>query len=169
MQDDPRQGAKPFDIPKRLVWNAWLHVASNGGTPCIYRERIEAYQHRLGRNLYTLWNRMSSGSYHLQPVRQVLIPKADGGNRALGIPTVTDRAAQMAVKTTLEPRLDPLFHPFSFGYRPGKSAHQALDQARGTAGNTTGWWTWISRRSLIRSIMIFRCVPRNIASLTSIL
>jgi retron-type reverse transcriptase len=130
MQDDPRQGAKPFDIPKRIVWNAWLHVAANDGAPGIDRESIEAYQARMGRNLYTLWNRMSSGSYHPQPVRQVLIPKADGGSRALGIPTVNDRVAQMAVKMILEPRLNPVFDPSSFGYRPGKSAHQALDQAR---------------------------------------
>lgn len=129
-QDDPRSGAKPFEIPKRLIWEAWKRVAANKGAPGVDKESIEAYRNRLGQNLYTLWNRMSSGSYFPQPVRQVLIPKGDGQTRPLGIPTVNDRIAQMAVKMLLEPRMEKLFHPSSFGYRPGRNAHQAISQAR---------------------------------------
>ncbi len=129
-QDDPRPEAKPFEIPKRLIWGAWKRVAANKGAPGVDKESIEAYQNRLERNLYTLWNRMSSGSYFPQPVKQVLIPKADGQFRPLGIPTVNDRVAQTAVKMILEPRLEKIFHPSSFGYRPGKNAHQAVSQAR---------------------------------------
>lgn len=129
-QDDPREGAKPFDIPKRLIWDAWKRVAANKGAPGVDRESITAFQNQLGGNLYKLWNRMSSGSYHPDPVRQVLIPKGDGGKRALGIPTVVDRTAQMVVKMVLEPRFEKIFHPNSFGYRPGRSAKDAVAQAR---------------------------------------
>ena len=93
-QDDHRPAAKPFEIPKRLVWDAWKRVAANKGAPGVDKESIEAYQNQLGQNLYTLWNRMSSGSYHPQPVRQVLIPKGDGQTRPLGIPTVNDRVVK---------------------------------------------------------------------------
>ena len=129
-QDDPRPEAKPFEIPKRLIWEAWKRVAANKGAPGVDKESIEAYQNRLGQNLYTLWNRMSSGSYLPQPVRQVLIPKGDGQTRPLGIPTVNDRVAQMVVKMIVEPRLERCFHPSSFGYRSGRNAHQAVNQAR---------------------------------------
>jgi group II intron reverse transcriptase/maturase len=129
-QDDPRPAAKPFEIPQRLIWDAWKRVAANKGAPGVDKESIEAYQNQLGQNLYTLWNRMSSGSYHPQPVRQVLIPKGDRQTRPLGIPTVNDRVAQMIVKMIMEPRLEPCFHPSSFGYRPGRNAHQAVNQAR---------------------------------------
>ncbi len=129
-QDDPRPRAKPFEIPKRLVWEAWKRVAANKGAPGVDKESIEAYQGHLGGNLYKLWNRMSSGSYQPQPVRQVLIPKGDDSYRSLGIPTVADRTAQMVVKMIVEPRLEKVFHAGSYGYRPGKSARQAVAQAR---------------------------------------
>ena len=129
-QDDPRTEAKPFDIPKRLIWNAWKRVAANKGAPGVDMESIDAFQHQLGRNLYKLWNRMSSGSYLPEPVRQVMIPKSDGSQRALGIPTVTDRTAQMVVKMVLEPRFEKIFHRHSFGYRPGRSAKDAVALAR---------------------------------------
>lgn len=93
-------------------------------------ESIETFQNDLGCNLYKLWNRMSSGSYLPSAVRQVMIPKSDGNIRALGIPTVVDRTAQMAVKMVLEPRFEKIFHPNSFGYRPGRSARNAVAQAR---------------------------------------
>lgn len=129
-QDDPLQQAKPFDIPKRLIYEAWKRVAANKGAPGVDKESIQAYGNQLGQNLYSLWNRMSSGSYFPKPVRQVLIPKDDGQTRPLGIPTVNDRVAQMVVKMILEPRLEPVFHPSSFGYRPSRNAHQAVAQAR---------------------------------------
>jgi retron-type reverse transcriptase len=105
-------------------------MAANQGGPGVDRESIELFRNRLGRNLYALWNRMSSGSYFPQPVREVLIPKGDGQFRPLGIPTVTDRVAQMAVKLMVEARIDAIFHSSSFGYRPNKSAQQAVAQAR---------------------------------------
>lgn len=129
-QEDPSHITKPFVIPKRVIWEAWKRVAANKGAPGVDKESITAFQSSLGRSLYTLWNRMSSGSYQPRPVRQVLIPKGDGTMRSLGIPTVADRVAQMAVKMILEPRLENIFHPSSFGYRPAKSAGQAVAQAR---------------------------------------
>ena len=128
--EDRLPKAKPFEIPKRLIWESWKRVAANRGAPGVDKESIKGFENRLGDNLYTLWNRMSSGSYLPDPVRQVLIPKGDGQSRALGIPTVTDRVAQMAVKEVLEPRLESLFHSSSYGYRPGRSAKQAVAAAR---------------------------------------
>ena len=89
-------------------------------------ESLEAFETDLKRNLYKVWNRMSSGSYHPPPVRLVEIPKANGGTRPLGIPTVADRVAQMVVKMDLEPLVEPHFHPDSYGYRPGRSALDAV-------------------------------------------
>ena len=128
-REDPLPKAKPFEIPKRLVWESWKRVAANQGAPGVDKESIQDFQVSLGDNLYTLWNRMSSGSYYPKPVRQVLIPKGDGNFRPLGIPTVADRVAQMTVKKILEPRLEAIFHPSSYGYRPGKNAKQAVAQA----------------------------------------
>ncbi len=93
-------------------------------------QTVTDFEAEVGDNLYKLWNRMASGSYHPSPVRRVEIPKEDGGVRPLGIPTVADRVAQMVVKEALEPDLEKHFHPDSYGYRPGKSAHQALAQTR---------------------------------------
>ena len=133
-QPPPREDSvvaiKSFEIPKRAVWQAWKRVLANHGAPGVDKESLQSFQHQLGSNLYTLWNRMSAGSYFPQPVRQVEIPKADGRTRTLGIPTVADRIAQMVVKEWIEPRLEKVFHSSSFGYRPGRSAHQALAQAR---------------------------------------
>ena len=93
-------------------------------------ESIAEFEKDLKNNLYKIWNRMSSGSYFPPPVRTVEIPKGDGGKRALGIPTVTDRVAQMVVKMYLEPLVEPHFHQDSYGYRPGRSAIQAVGVAR---------------------------------------
>jgi len=130
MQEDPRGRAKPFEIPKRVVWEAWKRVAANAGAAGVDGQSIDDYGRHLGRNLYSLWNRMSSGSYQPRAVRQVLIPKGDGSMRPLGIATVNDRVAQMVVKMLLEPRIDPIFHRGSFGYRPGRSALEAVRAAR---------------------------------------
>ena len=121
---------KSYDIPKTLVWEAWLHVKANQGAAGIDAETIERFETKLAANLYKLWNRMSSGSYFPPPVKAVPIPKKSGGVRVLGIPTVSDRIAQTAIKMWLEPQLDPLFHDDSYGYRPGKSALEAIAVTR---------------------------------------
>jgi len=131
--------AKPFDIPKRLVWNAWRLVRANRGTAGVDEESLEMFERDLKNNLYRLWNRMSSGSYFPPPVREVLIPKKSGGERPLGIPTVSDRVAQAVVKLVLEPELEPHFHEDSYGYRPGRSAHPAIAVTRKRC-----WWhDWV--------------------------
>jgi RNA-directed DNA polymerase len=121
---------KPFNIPKQEVWKAYLSMKANKGAAGIDGIEIEDFEKNLKNNLYKIWNRMSSGSYLPPPVRTVAIPKSNGGIRKLGIPTVGDRIAQTVVKQYLEPIVDPLFHRDSYGYRPGKSAHDALNTAR---------------------------------------
>ena len=121
---------KPHDIPKALIWEAWLRVKANQGAAGIDTETIEQFERKLGDNLYLIWNRMCSGSYFPPPVKAVPIPKKAGGVRILGIPTVADRVAQTAVKMWLEPRLDPIFRDDSYGYRPGKSALEAIAVTR---------------------------------------
>ena len=122
--------AKPFSIAKRAVWEAFKRVKANQGAAGVDGQTIEKFEKDLSNNLYKLWNRMSSGSYFPPPVRRVEIPKPDGRKRPLGIPTVADRVAQMVVKQYLEPILEPDFHRDSYGYRPGKSALQAVAETR---------------------------------------
>jgi RNA-directed DNA polymerase len=112
------------------VWEAYQQVKANRGAAGIDDETIAMFEQNLSRNLYKLWNRMSSGSYFPPPVKQVGTPKAKGGTRKLGIPTVADRIAQTVVKQIIEPKLDPMFHPDSYGYRPGRSAKQAIAVTR---------------------------------------
>lgn len=122
--------AKPFPITKRQVWEAYKRVKANKGGAGVDGQTLQRFERDVGNNLYKLWNRMASGSYMPPPVKRVEIPKEGGGVRPLGVPTVADRVAQMVVKQALEPELERHFHPDSYGYRPGKSAHQALGQAR---------------------------------------
>ena len=123
--------ARPFNISKREVWLAYKRVRENRGAAGVDDQTIAEFEKDLSNNLYRLWNRMSSGSYMPPPVRRVDIPKGDGrGTRSLGIPTVSDRIAQMVVKRYLEPVLEPVFHDDSYGYRPERSAHDALAAAR---------------------------------------
>jgi RNA-directed DNA polymerase len=122
--------AKPFDIPKREVWEAFKRVKANQGAAGVDGQSIAEFEANLSGNLYKLWNRMSSGSYLPPPVRRVDIPKADGGTRPLGIPTVADRVAQEVARRYLEPIVEPVFHVDSYGYRPGKSAIDAVRTAR---------------------------------------
>lgn len=121
---------KPYCIAKRTVWEAYQRVKANRGAAGIDDETIAMFEQNLSKNLYKLWNRMSSGSYFPPPVKQVEIPKAKGGFRKLGVPTVSDRVAQTVVKLEIEPMLDPMFHPDSYGYRPGRSAKQAIAVTR---------------------------------------
>jgi len=123
--------AKPFSIAKREVWEAFKQVKANQGAAGVDGQSIEDFEKDLSNNLYRIWNRMSSGTYFPPPVRRVDIPKGDSGKtRPLGIPAVADRIAQTVVKRYLEPILEPKFHRDSYGYRPGKSAHDALAVAR---------------------------------------
>jgi RNA-directed DNA polymerase len=123
--------AKPFCIPKRAVWEAYKRVRANHGAAGVDGQTIAEFEEDLKGNLYKLWNRMSSGSYMAPPVRRVEIPKDNGGGvRLLGIPSVADRVAQTVVKDYLEPILDACFHVDSYGYRPMKSAKEALAMAR---------------------------------------
>ncbi|MGA7237929.1 MAG: group II intron reverse transcriptase/maturase [Bryobacteraceae bacterium] len=123
-------GAKPFDIPKREVWEAFKRVKANQGAAGVDGQSIQEFEDQLTGNLYKLWNRLSSGSYLPPPVRRVDIPKANGGTRPLGIPIVADRIAQEVVRRYLEPLLEPKFHADSYGYRPGRSAIDGVRTAR---------------------------------------
>ena len=123
---------KPFTIEKRRVYEAYKAVKSNKGAAGVDGQtmRIEQFEANLKGNLYKIWNRMSSGTYFPPPVRAVSIPKKSGGERILGVPTVSDRIAQMVVKQLIEPDLDPIFLPNSYGYRPRKSALDAVGVTR---------------------------------------
>lgn len=121
---------KPFEIPKQTVWAAYLQVKRSKGGSGFDNQSMEDFGKDLKNNLYKIWNRMSSGTYFPPPVLEVEIPKANGGKRKLGIPTIGDRIAQAIVKQQLEPIVEPYFHEDSYGYRPNKSALQAIKQAR---------------------------------------
>jgi group II intron reverse transcriptase/maturase len=121
---------KSFAISKRAVYDAWKRVKANRGAAGIDRKNLAEFEENLSGNLYKVWNRMVSGSYFPPSVREVGIPKKDGGIRKLGIPTVGDRVAQTVAKMYLEPRLDPHFDADSYGYRPGKSAKDAVRVTR---------------------------------------
>lgn len=121
---------KPFAISKHVVMAAWQAVKANAGACGVDKQSIEDFDAKLRDNLYKLWNRMSSGTYFPPPVKAVAIPKKSGGERMLGIPTVADRVAQMVVKLTLEPSVEPAFLQDSYGYRPGKSALDAVRVTR---------------------------------------
>jgi len=125
-----RTTGKPFSIDKKQVYEAYKAVKSNAGSAGVDGQTIEQFEADLQNNLYKLWNRMSSGSYFPPPVRAVSIPKKTGGQRILGVPTVADRVAQMVVKQLIEPELDPIFLADSYGYRPRKSALDAVGVTR---------------------------------------
>jgi RNA-directed DNA polymerase len=117
-------------ITKQMVKEAYRKVKANKGSAGVDKESLEEFQADLLNNLYKLWNRLSSGSYFPKPVREVSIPKANGSKRKRGIPTVSDRIAQQVIKAYLEPRLEAVFDNNSYGYRPLKSAHQAVEAVR---------------------------------------
>ncbi len=122
---------KSFDIAKVEVWEAWEKVKANKGAPGVDRCSVEDFEKDLKNQLYRVWNRMSSGSYFPSPVRAVEIPKPHGGGtRILGVPTVADRVAQTVVARRLEAKVEPIFHPDSYGYRPGRSALDAVGVCR---------------------------------------
>lgn len=117
---------KPYRIAKRAVWEAYQLVKANRGAAGVDDETIPMFEQNLSGNLYKLWNRMSSGSYFPPPVKQVEIPKAKGGTRKLGVPTVSDRIAQTVVKLMIQPMLNPIFHEDSYGYRPANRRSRRL-------------------------------------------
>jgi len=129
-EDERMTSTKPYDISKRRVLEAYRHVRANRGAAGIDDESIEMFEADLSRNLYKLWNRMASGSYFPPPVKQVEIPKKQGGVRVLGVPTVADRIGQQVVKARIEGELEGLFHPDSYGYRLKKSAADAVAVTR---------------------------------------
>jgi RNA-directed DNA polymerase len=127
----PRPNDKSFAIPRSMVWEAWRQVKANKGAPGVDGQDLAEFEADLRDNLYKIWNRMSSGTYFPPPVRAVEIPKPHGnGVRVLGVPTVADRVAQTVVAMFLEPLVEPRFDPDSYGYRPSKSAHDALEACR---------------------------------------
>lgn len=121
---------KPFNISKEVVWEAYIRVKANQGAAGVDEQSIKGFDKNLKDNLYKIWNRMSSGSYFPPPVKAVEIPKKSGGKRILGVPTVSDRIAQMVAKICFEPLVEPYFHTDSYGYRPGKSALDAVEITR---------------------------------------
>ena len=125
---------KPFHIEKRWVYEAYQAIRSNGKAAGVDGQSLEQFDADLARNLYKIWNRMSSGSYFPPPVRAVSIPKKSGGERILGVPTVSDRVAQTVVKQVIEPILDLIFLADSYGYRPNKSALDAVGVTRQRVG-----------------------------------
>lgn len=155
--------AKPYAIPKQLVWEAYQRVKANRGAAGVDGESLAAFEKDLKNNLYKVWNRMSSGSYFPPPVRLVEIEKESGGTRPLGIPTVADRVAQTVVKMVFEPVVDPHVHPDSYGYRPGKSALDAVGVARKRCWDAD-WVIDLDIRSFFDSIphdLVERAVARH--------
>lgn len=122
---------KPFDVGKREVWDAYEQVKANKGGPGVDGVTMEVFEEDLKNNLYKIWNRMSSGSYFPPPVKAVEIAKSHGGGtRVLGVPTIADRVAQTVVARRLEAKVEPVFHPDSYGYRPRRSALDAVGACR---------------------------------------
>jgi len=126
----PGPEGKPFKILKQLVWEAYQQVKANKGAAGVDGQSIEDFESDLKNNLYKIWNRMSSGTYFPPPVRAVEIPKASGGTRILGVPTVADRVAQTVAALALQPRTESIFHRDSYGYRPRRSALDAVAKCR---------------------------------------
>ena len=127
---------KSIPISRQMIWEAYKKVRANQGGSGVDSVSIEDYDANRRKHLYKLWNRMASGSYFPQAVKEVEIPKKDGKVRKLGIPTISDRVAQMAITMYIEPRIEELFSPNSYGYRPNRNAHQALEKVRENTRNT---------------------------------
>jgi RNA-directed DNA polymerase len=137
--EEPITKTKPFSISKQVVWEAYRRVKANKGAAGVDGQSIKDFEVDLKDNLYKIWNRMCSGSYFPPPVRTVDIPKSDGRSRRLGIPAVSDRVAQMVVKMYLEPEVEPIFHPDSYGYISGRSALDAV----GVVRKRCWWYNWV--------------------------
>lgn len=164
-EEDLGVKAKSFKVSKREVWEAWKIVRSNRGGPGIDGQSIEEFDCNVGDNLYKLWNRMSSGSYIPKGVKRVDIPKPDGTTRPLGIPSVFDRVAQTVVKRRLEPELELVFSDNSYGFRPNRSAIEALKVARERCW-TNAWVVDIDIQSFFDDIdhdLLMKAVRRHVS------
>ncbi len=162
---DPKPKDKPFAISKWVVWEAYQRVKANDGAAGVDNESIEEFEQDLKGNLYKLWNRLSSGSYFPAPVRAVEIPKKQKGQgvRILGVPTVADRIAQTVARLYLEPKVEPLFHSDSYGYRPGRSALQAVGVCRERCWRSD-WVIDLDIRAFFDSVpheLVLRAVRRH--------
>jgi retron-type reverse transcriptase len=144
----PESAGKPFDISKREVWEAYRKVKENQGAPGVDRQTLTDFDTDLAGNLYKVWNRMSSGSYFPPPVLAVEIPKPHGGGtRILGVPTIADRVAQTVAARHLEAKVEPIFHTDSYGYRPRRSALDAVEVCRRRCWKYDWVIDWTSRSS----------------------
>ena len=155
---------KPFHIEKRCVYEAYLAIRSNGKAAGVDGQTLEQFEANLSGNLYKLWNRMSSGTYFPPPVRAVPIPKKSGGERILGVPTVADRVAQMVVKRAIESTLESIFLTDSYGYRPNKSALDAVGVTRKRCWNYD-WVLEFDIRGLFDNIdheLLLRAIRRHV-------
>ena len=155
---------KPFVIDKWVVWEAYRQVKANGGAAGIDEQSIQDFEADLKGNLYKLWNRLSSGVFFPPPVKGVAIPKAAGGTRTLGVPTVADRIAQTVAAMYLEPSVEPLFHRDSYGYRPGRSAIDAVRVCRQRCWETD-WVIDLDLRSFFDTLphdLLLRAVERHL-------
>jgi RNA-directed DNA polymerase len=161
--EEPVSEAKPYNIPKQLVWRAYQRVKANRGAAGVDGVSLGAFELDLKGNLYKIWNRMSSGAYLPPPVRLVEIPKDNNSTRPLGIPTISDRTAQTVVKMVLEPEVEQYFHPDSYGYRPGRSALDAVGTARKRCW-TADWVIDLDIKAFFDSIphdLVERAVARH--------
>ena len=162
--DELKSSDKPFEISKRAVWEAFQKVKENKGAPGVDAVSIEEFEKDLKNNLYKIWNRMSSGTYFPPPVRAVEIPKPHGaGTRMLGVPTVADRIAQTVVATELERKVEPIFHEDSYGYRPGRSALDAVAVCRQRCWKTD-WVVDVDIRKFFDSVpwdLVIKAVQAN--------
>ena len=162
--DELKAADKPFEISKRAVWEAWEKVKANKGAPGVDGQTIAAFEKDLKNNLFKIWNRLSSGSYFPPPVRAVEIEKAHGGGtRMLGVPTVADRIAQTVVAQELEKKVEPIFHPDSYGYRPKRSALGAVATCRARCWKTN-WVIDLDIRKFFDSVpwdLVVKAVEAN--------
>ena len=150
-----------------MIWEAYKKVRANQGSAGIDGLSMDEFDTNRVKHLYKLWNRMASGSYYPPAVKEVEIPKKDGNVRKLGIPTISDRIGQMAIKDYIEPRLEKIFSPNSYGYRPKKNAHQALESVRKNCWKTDwvidldikGFFDNISHEKLMLAVV--QHVPEN--------
>jgi len=140
---------KTVPISRTMVWEAYKKVKANRGSAGVDEVSMEEFHEHRSKHLYKLWNRMASGSYFPPPVKEVEIPKKDGRVRKLGIPTIADRVGQMVIKDCLETRFEAIFSNNSYGYRPGRNAHMALDLSKQKGRFTVRWidiknaeWIW---------------------------